>query len=154
MSVLNMDALLASPVTLAFSGLILFGHLLTRLLSEELASGLYLEPGNTVTKPWQVLTAGFFDDSLLSVLVTVPMLMYCGTRLRDTWGDREVACFVVLVNVLQTCATWVVMMILYILFRSEHFLFVCLPTPPTIAHHQYPRVSIHMFEITAWNLPP
>lgn len=121
----------ASPAALGFSSLILAGHLLTRALSHELAGGIFLVPGHTLTKPWQVLTAGFFDDSSICVLLTVPVLLYCGARLRGAWGDRELVVFVILVNVTQACATWVAMIMLYILFRSENFLFVRRPCSTT-----------------------
>ena len=93
------EVLLTSPVTLSIAGVIFIGHVLSRVLSDVLVEGLFLVPGQTLTKPWQVLSAGFFDDSLPSVLFTIPMLLYSGKRLRQAWGDRELVVFIVLVNV-------------------------------------------------------
>eukprot|EP00966_Prymnesium_polylepis_P282045 6517656-Prymnesium_polylepis.1 len=120
-----MDALpsWATPYTAGLSGLLVVGHLVLRILPDDLATGIFLVPGYTITRPWQVVTAGYFDDSLLNVALAVPVLLYCGQRLRSTWGDRELARFVLLVNLLQACATWIVMILLYIVFRAEHFLF-------------------------------
>ena len=113
----------ATPVTTGLSVVLLIGHLTLRLLPDELAPCIFLVPGYTITRPWQVITSGYFDDSLFNVLLTIPVLLYCGHRLRGNWGDRELARFLVLVNLLQACATWSGMILLYIVFRAEHFLF-------------------------------
>ena len=104
-------------------GALLFGHLLLRV-APSLSDYLFLIPGSTITRPHQLLFAGFLDDSVFNVLLAVPLLLYSGKRLQSAWGERELLRYVLLVNLLMACASWVAMIALYILFRSEHFLFV------------------------------
>ena len=112
-----------TPVSAGLSVFLVVGHLVVRLLPDDLEPGIFLVPGYTITRPWQVITSGYFDDSFFNVLLVVPVLLYCGQRFRNTWGDRELARFILLINMLQACATWVGMTLLYIVFRAEHFLF-------------------------------
>ena len=77
-------------------------------------------------------------DDGRDLVVTVAALLYCGKVLQPEWGDREATRFVLLVNVLQACASWLCMIILYVLFREEVFLFVrrrsTAPSPRTPPH--------------------
>lgn len=116
-----------SLVTLGTSGVLLIGYILLHLLPDSLAGIFCLVPGNTITRPWQVVTSGFFEDTFLNLVVAIALLWCASKLLRPGWGDcggdHELLRFVVVVNALQGCLTWVNMIVLYILFRSEHFLF-------------------------------
>jgi hypothetical protein len=114
---------LPSPLVLGLAGLVLVASLLLRILP-DLEAFFFLVPGSTITRPWQVLTCGYFEDAAVNLLIGVAALVGCAMLLRDSWGEEEFLRFVVLTNGLQGCATWVCMIVLYILFRSEHFLFV------------------------------
>ena len=107
---------------IVLSAVLTLAHLTLRMT--DWPSGvLFLQPANTVTRPHQVLTAGLFEDSAPSLLVAVPALLLSAKVLAPEWGDRETVRFLVLVNVLHACATWLSMILLYVLFREEHFLF-------------------------------
>ena len=93
-------------------------------LFPDLSGVFFLVPGATITRPWQVLTAGYFEDSSFNLLLGVSAVLGVGALLKSSWGGHELLRFVLLINTLQACATWVAMIVLYILFRSEHFLFV------------------------------
>jgi hypothetical protein len=70
------------------------------------------------------VTCGFFEDSLLNLALVLTVIFCCSALLvQPTWSDHELCRFVILTNVLQACASWIGMIVLYILFRSEHFLF-------------------------------
>ena len=107
---------------LGIVGAVVTSALLLRI-APDVETVFFLIPGHTTTRPWQVLTCGYFEDSLLNLLLAVAALLACGALLRPTWGGREVLRFVVLTNAMQGCATWAGMIMLYILFREEHFLF-------------------------------
>ena len=104
------------------SALLGMGHLLLRL-SDDLPVVLFLQPASTVIRPQQVATAGLFEDSAPNLLVVVVALLYSARALQPEWGDRECIRFIVLVNVLHGCASWLCMVLLYVLFREEHYLF-------------------------------
>ena len=111
-----------NPGVLALCGVVVVGHFLLVLLP-DLQTVFFLVPGHTLTRPWQVLTCGFLEDSTLNMIVGVIALLGCATLLQRKWGASEFMRFVLLTNALQGCATWVGMIVLYVLFRSEHFLF-------------------------------
>ena len=112
----------APPEALGLVGGIVAAALLLRV-APDVQTVFFLVPGHTTTRPWQVLTAGYFEDSFLNLLLGSSALLACGILLRPTWGGRELLRFVVLTNALQGCMTWMGMIFLYILFREEHFLF-------------------------------
>ena len=123
-----MESTLTPPRALA--GGLLFVHLLLRIFP-DLHAVFLLVPGHTMTRPWQVLTAGYCEDALVNLIAGIGALLASDRLLsRAFGGDQEVLRFVVLTNALQACLTWVCMIFLYILFREEHFLFVSGRTPP------------------------
>jgi hypothetical protein len=112
----------APPEALGLVGGVVVAALLLRL-APDLQTVFFLVPGHTTTRPWQVITAGYFEDSFLNLLLGSAALLACGVLLRPTWGGRELLRFVVLTNGVQGCLTWAGMILMYILFREEHFLF-------------------------------
>ena len=104
------------------SALLTVGHLVLRI-SDDLRPPLFLQPASTIIRPQQVVTAGLFEDSAPNLLVVVLALLYSAKALQPAWGDRECVRFVMLINVLHLCASWVCMVVLYVLFREEHYLF-------------------------------
>jgi len=96
-------------------------HVLVRLLPLEAV--VFLAPGDALIEPWQFVTANIFEDSTPNLLLMVWLLYLTSTRLHNSWGAHEAVRFVSVVAVLQTTATWITMVALYILFRHEHFLF-------------------------------
>jgi hypothetical protein len=113
------------PVALEvlLSGGLLAVHLLLRIFP-DLETVFLLVPGHTMTRPWQVLTAGYCEDALVSLLGGIGVLLAAGRVLARLWGNHELLRFVLLTNAVQAGLTWVCMIVLYILFREEHFLFV------------------------------
>ena len=111
-----------SPLVLALCGLILVSALLLRIFP-DLETVFFLMPGHTTTRPWQVVTSGYFEDAGINLIVGVGMLVAVSLLLVPAWGELEFVRYIVLVNAIQGCLSWIHMIILYILFRSEHFLF-------------------------------
>lgn len=107
----------------AFSGVLVMSHVILRIGGIHISDRLFLQPAYTVYHPHELVTAGLFEDSTPNLILTVLVLLYCGKLLQPTWGDRECVRFVLLVNVLQACGSWLCMIILYVLFREEGFLF-------------------------------
>ena len=99
-------------------------HLLLRLANADwLANGVFLVPGYTVTRPWQVVTANLFEDSSPNLVAALVCVCAASALLLPRWGEAELARFLLLTSTLQACVSWACMVGLYILFRSEHFLF-------------------------------
>lgn len=113
----------SEPLVAGIAAFATVGHLLLKLFP-DLETVVFVVPSLTITRPWQVITAGYFEDSTFNLLLAVGLLLAVAVLLQPTWGGKELVRFVILTNALQGVATWVAMIALYILFRSEHFLFV------------------------------
>ena len=126
----------------ALSGGLVAVHLLLRVFP-DLETIFLLVPGHTMTRPWQVLTAGYCEDALVSLLAGVGVLLVAGRSLARAWGNHELLRFVLLTNAAQACLTWVCMIVLYILFREEHFLFVSAHPPHLPACPRLCQLHVH-----------
>ena len=113
---------LSEPAFVAIGGFIVVAYAALKLFP-DLETVVFLVPGMTITRPWQVVTAGFFEDSGLNMVLGFATLLVCAGLLRPTWGGRELVRFILVTNVAQGCVTWVSMIVLYVVVRSEHFLF-------------------------------
>ncbi len=116
MSALALDAA-RGPVG-AYAAASVVAHVLLRLLP-DLQPLLLLVPGYTVTRPWQLLTCVVCEPSLPILALGVAAL----ALIHRAWEARELSRFLLLVGVLTACASWLAMVLLYILFRNERFLF-------------------------------
>ena len=61
-------------------GVVAIASLLLRIFP-DLQTVFFLVPGHTTTRPWQVLSAGYFEDSFLNLLLGSAALLGCGWRL-------------------------------------------------------------------------
>lgn len=68
-----------------------------------------LVPGFTLSTPyyfWNVFTAGFFEDSIVSLLICSLLLLIYGKHLESVWGSYEFGKFVIVTNIgvgVSTC---------------------------------------------------
>jgi membrane associated rhomboid family serine protease len=108
------------------AGFILSFYLLGVILGEENGvKFLALIPGYTISDiyVWNIFTAGFFDKYLLSSLFDSAILVIFGKYLEPIWGSKEFLKFILIINLLIGFSTFVVVIILYIIFRNEQLLF-------------------------------
>ena len=81
-------ALESVPLNSAIAGAIVVCSLLLRLFP-DLQTVFFLVPAHAITRPWMVLTAGFFEDSGINLCVGLAALLGCGVLLRDAEGARR-----------------------------------------------------------------
>jgi len=108
------------------AGFILSFYLLGILLGEENGiKFLALVPGYTISDIyfWNIFTAGFFDKYLLSSLFDSAILVLFGKYLEPIWGSKEFLKFILIINLLIGASTFLVVIILYMIFRDENLLF-------------------------------
>ena len=111
---------LAQRIDVLLAGALFVLHVVGKWLNP---THVFLVPGTTMVIPFQLITCGLFDDSLPNLLLGVPVLVYTGSILHARWGAVELARFLAVANVLMACLSWLSMIVLYVLFRDEHFLF-------------------------------
>ena len=78
-----MDASIVSrsPLLVAVAGAVVVAALLLRIFP-DLETVFFLVPGHTLTRPWQVLTAGYFEDSGIGLGAGLAALLGVGTLLQ------------------------------------------------------------------------
>ncbi|XP_065184207.1 transmembrane protein 115-like [Sycon ciliatum] len=74
-------------------------------------------------KIWTALTAGFYEQHLVYVLLDFVALLSSSATLQPLWGGEEFIRFIVLVQVLTSIAVILVYFFIYVLIRKEAYLF-------------------------------
>lgn len=73
--------------------------------------------------PCVEVTAGYYEMSLVGTIIDMLGLMYLGRLVEPIWGATEFAYFVIIVNLCVGACTFVTMYTLYIVTRSQFYLF-------------------------------
>mmetsp|Transcript_79 Transcript_79/g.271 ORF Transcript_79/g.271 Transcript_79/m.271 type:complete len:358 (+) Transcript_79:76-1149(+) len=108
---------------LGLSAILIFLHFLLWLAPDNLSGVVKLVPGQTLTRPWMILTSNVFEDSFPNLVLSLGAILGSSVLLIDRWGELEAGRYLVIVAALQASFSWVGMVTLYILFREHHFLF-------------------------------
>lgn len=82
---------------------------------------LALTPYSVVSKPWTLVTSGYYEMSLAAVATDCCGLLYIGKVLEPVWGARELARFVLGVNVATATMSWLSMCALYVFSGLDEF---------------------------------
>ncbi|XP_077252930.1 rhomboid protein-like protein [Tasmannia lanceolata] len=86
-------------------------------------SYLALIPARTIPFGWNLITAGYIDQSLPGVVISTIGLLVIGKLLEPIWGSREFLKFIFLVNLLTSLCIFVTAIVLYYITRQESFLY-------------------------------
>ncbi|KAH7444372.1 hypothetical protein KP509_02G076100 [Ceratopteris richardii] len=82
-----------------------------------------LVPGKTIPFAWNLLSAGYLEQSIFTLLVSVLGILFGGKVLEPIWGSREFFKFVVLVNFWTLVSTFLLSITLYFISRQETYLY-------------------------------
>lgn len=82
-----------------------------------------LVPGKTIPFAWNLLSAGYLEQSIFTLIVSVLGILFGGKVLEPIWGSREFFKFVVLVNFWSLVSTFSLSIILYFATRQENYLY-------------------------------
>jgi len=110
--------------TRTLCGVLLVSYVLCRLLP-FLGNLLAMAPGLTIPPNfyvWNVLTAGFIELHLPSVVFHCALLLLMGPKLEPMWGSVEFVRFVTVTNVLTNLFTLAVMIFVYPMSNQERWL--------------------------------
>ncbi|KAG9447570.1 hypothetical protein H6P81_013698 [Aristolochia fimbriata] len=86
-------------------------------------SYLALIPARTIPFAWNLITAGYIEQSLLEVVVSVIGLLFIGRLLEPIWGSKEFFKFILVVNFLTSVCIFITAIALYYITRLESFLY-------------------------------
>jgi len=112
----------SSTATRGICGTLIAGWLARfAIFGKELDEVFALSPYAVFTRPWTLLTSGYYEMSLAAACVDVCGLLYIGRALEPIWGPKELTRFVVGVNVATATMSWFSMCLLYVFSGGDEF---------------------------------
>ncbi|CAD5187195.1 unnamed protein product [Musa acuminata subsp. malaccensis] len=82
-----------------------------------------LIPSRTIPFAWNLITAGYVEQSILGVAISTVGLLLFGRWLEPLWGSKEFLKFIIVVNLLTSICVFVTAIALYYITRQESYLY-------------------------------
>ncbi|URE16153.1 serine threonine-protein kinase [Musa troglodytarum] len=76
----------------------------------------------TIPFAWNLITAGYVEQSILGVAISTVGLLLLGKWLEPLWGSKEFLKFIIVVNLLTSICVFVTAIALYYITRQESYL--------------------------------
>ncbi|XP_075671359.1 rhomboid-like protein 19 [Castanea sativa] len=99
------------------------GHILVHLLPSAITY-LALIPARTIPFAWNLITAGYIEQSVYGVVASTIGLLFIGKLLEPVWGPREFLKFIFVVNFLTSVCVFVTAIALYYITTQENYLYM------------------------------
>ncbi|XP_031271694.1 rhomboid-like protein 19 [Pistacia vera] len=99
------------------------GHILVQVLPAAV-SVLALIPARTIPFAWNLLTAGYIEQTVHGVVVSTLGLLFMGKLLEPVWGSKEFLKFIFIVNFLTSVCVFITAIALYYITREESYLYM------------------------------
>ncbi|XP_021897824.1 rhomboid-like protein 19 [Carica papaya] len=124
---------MSSPGTSMFTGftklckglavVLVAGHIAVQVLPVAVTY-LALIPARTIPFAWNLITAGYIEQSVYGVVASTVGLLFMGKLLEPIWGSKEFLKFVFVVNFLTSLCVFVTAIALYYITRQENYLYM------------------------------
>ncbi|XP_008236446.1 PREDICTED: rhomboid-like protein 19 [Prunus mume] len=99
------------------------GHIVVQFLPQAV-NYLALIPARTIPFVWNLLTAGYIEQSVYGVVASTLGLLFIGKLLEPVWGSREFLKFIFVVNFLTSICTFITAIALYYITMNENYLYL------------------------------
>ncbi|KAK7380734.1 hypothetical protein VNO78_33251 [Psophocarpus tetragonolobus] len=99
------------------------GHIAVRFFPSAVTY-LALIPARTIPFAWNLITAGYVEQSTYGVVVCTFSLLCMGKLLEPVWGSREFFKFIFVVNLLTSVCVFTTAIALYYITRLETYLYM------------------------------
>ncbi|XP_028084555.1 rhomboid-like protein 19 isoform X1 [Camellia sinensis] len=99
------------------------GHIVVQILPSAVTY-LALIPARTIPFAWNLITAGYIEQSVHGVIISTIGLLFIGKLLEPIWGSREFLKFIFLVNFLTSLCVFVTAISLYYITMQENYLYM------------------------------
>lgn len=103
--------------------MVLIGGYAVAQIFPPAVSYLALIPARTIPFAWNLITAGYLEQSLLEVAFSTVGLLFMGKLLEPIWGSKEFLKFIFVVNFLTSICIFITAIALYYITRQESFLY-------------------------------
>lgn len=98
-------------------------HIVVQILP-SVVSYLALIPAKTIPFAWNLITAGYVEQSIPGLVVSIIGLLFIGKLLEPIWGSREFLKFIFVVNFLTSICVFVTAISLYYITTQETYLYM------------------------------
>nr|XP_043618180.1 rhomboid-like protein 19 isoform X2 [Erigeron canadensis] len=102
---------------------LVFGHIAVQI-SPTILSYLALIPARTIPFGWNLITAGYIEQTVHGVLSSTIGLLFIGKLLEPIWGSREFLKFIFIVNFLTSVCVFITAISLYYVTMQENYLYL------------------------------
>ncbi|KAK4403870.1 Rhomboid-like protein 19 [Sesamum angolense] len=99
------------------------GHVVVQIFPSAV-SYLALIPAKTIPFAWNLITAGYVEQSIHGVFISTVGLLFIGKLLEPIWGSREFFKFIFVVNFLTSVCVFITAISLYYIRRQESYLYM------------------------------
>ncbi|KAJ7975081.1 rhomboid-like protein 19 [Quillaja saponaria] len=99
------------------------GHIVVQLFPSAI-SYVALIPARTIPFAWNLITAGYIEQSIYGVVVSTIGLLFIGKLLEPVWGSKEFLKFIFVVNFLTSVLIFITAIALYYITRQENYLYM------------------------------
>ncbi|CAD5175395.1 rhomboid-like protein 19 [Musa acuminata AAA Group] len=102
--------------------ILVLGHVLLQIFPSALPY-VALIPSSTIPFAWNLITAGYIEQSLIGVAISTIGLLLFGKSLEPLWGSKEFLKFIIVVNLFTSVCVFVTAIALYYITRQESYLY-------------------------------
>uniref|UniRef100_A0ACD5UKS7 Uncharacterized protein n=1 Tax=Avena sativa TaxID=4498 RepID=A0ACD5UKS7_AVESA len=102
--------------------ILLLVHLLVQLFPSAV-NYLALIPARTIPFAWNLITAGYVEQTIPGVIISIIGLLLFGKLLEPLWGTKELSKFVFIVNFSTSMCVFVTAIVLYYVTQQESYLY-------------------------------
>nr|GMC70850.1 rhomboid-like protein 19 [Ipomoea batatas]GMC77265.1 rhomboid-like protein 19 [Ipomoea batatas]GMD37842.1 rhomboid-like protein 19 [Ipomoea batatas] len=99
------------------------GYTVVQIVPSAL-SYLALIPAKTIPFAWNLITAGYVEQSIYGVVVSTVGLLFIGKMLQPIWGAKEFLMFIFIVNFLTAVCVFITAISFYYVTREESYLYL------------------------------
>ncbi|KAL8517976.1 hypothetical protein ACS0TY_009319 [Phlomoides rotata] len=98
------------------------GHIVVQMLP-SVVSYIALIPAKTIPFAWNLITAGYIEQTIYGLIISTIGLLFVGKLLEPIWGSREFLKFIFIVNFLTSVCVFVTAISLYYVTTQETYLY-------------------------------
>uniref|UniRef100_A0ACD5YNR1 Uncharacterized protein n=1 Tax=Avena sativa TaxID=4498 RepID=A0ACD5YNR1_AVESA len=102
--------------------ILFLGHIAVQLFPSA-STYLTLIPARTVPFGWNLITAGYIEQTIPGVIVSIVGLLLFGKLLEPLWGAKELLKFIFIVNISTSFCVFVTAVVLYYITQQEIYLY-------------------------------
>ncbi|KAF7820119.1 rhomboid-like protein 19 [Senna tora] len=112
-----------TPLCKGLAVVLVVGHIVVQVFPSAVTY-LALIPARTIPFAWNLISAGYIEQSIYGVIVSTIGLLFIGKLLEPIWGSKEFFKFIFVVNFLTSVCIFITAIALYYITRLEIYLYM------------------------------